>query len=90
MSDPESLGPAMAVAMITTFYGAVIANLFAMPVADKLNLRSNQEIAVKTMIVHGVLSIQAGDNPRIVQQKLAAFLDDKQRTLLESEKQQAS
>ncbi len=90
MSDPEGLGPAMAVALITTFYGAMIANLFAMPVADKLNLRSNQEIAVRTMIIHGVLSIQAGDNPRIVQQKLAAFLDDKQRGILESERQQSA
>ncbi len=85
MSDAESLGPAMAVALITTFYGSLIANLFAMPIADKLALRSDQEISAKLLIIRGVMSIQAGDNPRIVQQKMLAFLDAKQRSAIESE-----
>ncbi len=85
MSDAAALGPAMAVAMITTFYGALVANLFAMPIADKLGVRSDQEIAVKALIVHGVLSIQAGDNPRVVQQKLSAFLTNAQRSALEDD-----
>ena len=85
MSDASALGPAMAVAMITTFYGALVANLFAMPIADKLGVRSDQEIAVKALIVHGVLSIQAGDNPRVVQQKLSAFLTNAQRALVEED-----
>lgn len=79
MEDPSALGPAMAVALITTFYGALIANLFAMPIADKLALRSSVEVAAKLLILQGVMSIQAGDNPRIVQQKLLAFLDARQR-----------
>jgi chemotaxis protein MotA len=83
MSDPESLGPAMAVAMITTFYGACAANLFAMPMADKLAIRSGQEVASKALIMAGVLAIQAGDNPRVVQQKLMAYLDAKQRKLVD-------
>jgi chemotaxis protein MotA len=83
MQDPESLGPAMAVALITTFYGSLLANLIAMPIADKLGLRSSQEVAGKLLIIRGVMSIQAGDNPRIVQQKLMAFLDAGQRKAAE-------
>jgi len=79
MEDASSLGPAMAVALITTFYGALMANLFAIPLADKLAVRSDQEVASKLLVIRGVMSIQAGDNPRIVQQKLMAFLDAKQR-----------
>ena len=87
MDDADALGPAMAVALITTFYGALIANLFAMPIADKLGIRSGQELAIKLLIVRGIMSIQAGDNPRIVQQKLMAFLDNRQRTVVETESQ---
>ena len=88
MSNAESLGPAMAVALITTFYGSLVANLFAMPIADKLAVRSDEEIAAKLLIVRGVMSIQAGDNPRIVQQKMLAFLDPKQRAAIEAEDNQ--
>jgi chemotaxis protein MotA len=84
MDDASSLGPAMAVALLTTFYGSLVANLFALPIADKLALRSDQEIAAKLLVIRGVMSIQAGDNPRIVQQKMLAFLDPKQRRLVES------
>jgi chemotaxis protein MotA len=83
MDDAAALGPAMAVALITTFYGALIANLVAMPIADKLAVRSADEIAARLLVIHGVMSIQAGDNPRIVQQKLMAFLNDRQRKLAE-------
>lgn len=85
MQDADSLGPAMAVALLTTFYGSLLANLFALPVADKLALRSEREISAKLLIIRGVMSIQAGDNPRIVQQKMLAFLDSRQRQLAESE-----
>lgn len=85
MDDPAALGPAMAVALITTFYGSLIANLFAMPLADKLAVRSEDEIASKILIIRGVMSIQAGDNPRIVQQKLMAFLSGPQRLEIEKE-----
>jgi chemotaxis protein MotA len=83
MSDADSLGPAMAVALLTTFYGSLLANLFALPIADKLTVRSEQEIAAKLLILRGVMSIQAGDNPRIVQQKMLAFLDARQRARIE-------
>lgn len=89
MDDPAALGPAMAVALITTFYGSLIANLFAMPLADKLAVRSEDEIASKVLIIRGVMSIQAGDNPRIVQQKLMAFLSGPQRLEAEKESEQA-
>lgn len=74
MSDPSSIGPAMAVALLTTLYGAVLANLVALPLADKLGLRSKLELQLKMIIVKGVMSIQSGDNPRIVEQKLMTFL----------------
>lgn len=85
MADPSALGPAMAVALITTFYGSLIANVFALPIADKLALRSSQEVHAKVMIIRGIMAIQAGDNPRIVQQKLMAFLDPRQRSLVTQE-----
>lgn len=80
MDDPSSIGPAMAVALLTTFYGVVIANLVCLPIAGKLKHRSSQEILVKQLMTEGIKSIQSGDNPRIVEQKLMAFLDPKSRT----------
>lgn len=74
MADPSSIGPAMAVALITTLYGAIIANLVALPIAAKLALRSREEVLLKMIIVRGVMAIQSGDNPRIVEQKLKTFL----------------
>lgn len=74
MNDPSGIGPAMAVALITTFYGALIANLFALPMAGKLSARSNEEMLNKGIIVEGIMSISAGDNPRIVEKKLHAYI----------------
>ena len=74
MSDPSSIGPAMSVALITTFYGAVLANMLYSPIATKLTLRAKEETMVKEMILSGILAISNGDNPRIVEQKLNAFL----------------
>ncbi len=74
MSDPSAIGPAMAVALITTLYGSMIANMFAMPIADKLAARNDEEMLLKSIIIKGVMSIQSGDNPRIVEQKLKTFL----------------
>ena len=64
----------MAVALLTTLYGAICANLVALPIADKLGRRSEEEVLLKTIIIKGVMSIQSGDNPRIVEQKLKTFL----------------
>ncbi|RKY77154.1 motility protein A, partial [candidate division KSB1 bacterium] len=80
MDDPSAIGPGMAVALITTFYGAVLANLIFLPIAGKLKTRSNQEVMNKELIMEGVLSIQSGDNPRIVEQKLISFLPPKIRS----------
>ncbi len=80
MSDPASIGPAMAVALLTTLYGAVISNLFALPLAEKLGRRSKEEVACKMIIIRGIMAIQAGDNPRIVEQKLKAFLPYRKRS----------
>ena len=85
MSDASSLGPAMAVALITTFYGSMISNMFCMPLADKLKARSEEEVGAKILIIRGVMSIQAGDNPRVVQQKMLAFLNPRQRASIETE-----
>jgi len=74
LDSPDTIGPKMAVALITTLYGALIANLLCLPMADKLKTRSKDEVLVKQLMVEGILSIQSGDNPRLVEQKLNAFL----------------
>jgi chemotaxis protein MotA len=74
MSDPSSIGPSMAVALITTFYGSILANLIALPMAGKLTMRSREESLEKGMIIEGIMSISAGDNPRIVERKLHSYL----------------
>lgn len=79
MSDVDSIGPNMAVALITTLYGSMMANAFCLPIANILKRNSNKEIMVKGMMLEGIMSLQTGDNPRIVQQKLAAFLDPASR-----------
>jgi len=79
MNDPKSIGPAMAVALLTTMYGAVLANLVALPMAEKLGLRSREEVLLKMVIIKGVMAIQSGDNPRIVEQKLKTFLPVRMR-----------
>jgi chemotaxis protein MotA len=79
MSDPSSIGPAMAVALLTTFYGAVIANVLCMPLAGKLKNRSAAEILDKTLVAEGMKSILEGENPRVIEQKLHAFVAPKER-----------
>lgn len=79
MKDPARIGPAMAVALITTFYGAVLANLVFLPLAGKLKERTREEVKVREMITEGILAIQSGDNPRLVEQKLMTFLPPKER-----------
>ena len=76
MSDPKTLGPAMAVALLTTLYGALIANLFALPMAAKLKQRTDQEILANLVIIEGLKGLQMGLNPRLLEEKLKAFLDD--------------
>lgn len=79
MEDPSTIGPSMAVALITTLYGAVIANAFAGPIGDKLYAKDQDEILLKTIIIAGVMSIQSGDNPRVVESKLLTYLPPSRR-----------
>ena len=79
MSDPAAIGPAMAVALLTTLYGAVIANAFAQPIADKLLLISATEKLNKSLILESISAIQDGTNPRVMKQLLSAFLPESKR-----------
>lgn len=79
MSDPAAIGPAMAVALLTTFYGSVLANVLFIPMAGKLKTRSKTEILQKTVITEGMESILSGENPRIMEQRLHAYLAPKKR-----------
>lgn len=79
MSDPKSIGPAMAVALLTTLYGAMVATMFALPVADKLGVRKDEEALNQALIIDGLLAIQAGQNPRVIEQMLRNYLPEKQR-----------
>jgi chemotaxis protein MotA len=74
LDDPSQLGPGMALAMITTLYGALLANVLCIPFAEKLNYLLRQEMQVMEITIRGVLSIQAGESPRVLQQKLSVYL----------------
>lgn len=74
MSDPSTIGPAMSVALLTTLYGSTLANFLALPVANKMKVISEAEILLKEVAIEGLLSIQAGENPRVIEEKLKAFL----------------
>jgi chemotaxis protein MotA len=84
MSDPKSIGPAMAVALLTTMYGAILANVICLPVAMKLGSQADIEAANNNLILEGVLFIQSGGNPRILTDYLASFLAPKARGKLEA------
>jgi len=86
MDDPSTIGPSMAVALITTFYGAVIANLFCLPLKGKLELNSAREMTKKELIIEGVIGIQGGDNPRMLRSKLETYLSPNERSQDEPKK----
>jgi len=79
LNDPASIGPNMAVALITTFYGSVLANWVCIPIVNKLKATNGAEIMMKEVIVEGLLSIQAGENPRVIEEKLKSFLNPSSR-----------
>lgn len=79
LSDPDSLGPGMAVALVTTFYGSIIANIIAIPIATKLRTRNSQEIMQMELILEGILSIHGGENPHIIEEKLKSFLSREEK-----------
>ena len=74
MDDPSSIGPSMAVALITTLYGSILANWICAPVATKLKSKNAEEMMMKEIEIEGLLSIQAGENPRVIEEKLKSFL----------------
>lgn len=74
MEDPSKIGPSMAVALITTLYGSLLANWICAPVAAKLKANNSTEIMLKEIMIEGLLSIQAGENPRVIEEKLKSFL----------------
>jgi chemotaxis protein MotA len=90
MTDPSRIGPGMAVALLTTLYGLLIANVFCLPLARKLAGRSSDELMVKQMMLKGVLAIQAGDHPRIVEQKLRAYIPGSERERRRTDEKVAS
>ena len=79
MDDPSSIGPSMAIALITTFYGVILANLVFLPAAGKLKTRSSSEVMLKQLIISGILAVQSGDNPRILEEKLYSFISPGKR-----------
>lgn len=79
LDDPDSIGPTMAMALVGTLYGAAMANMICTPCAEKLAYYSRQEILAKEIVLKGILGIQAGENPRIIEQKLSTYLPPKMR-----------
>ncbi len=85
LSDPGSMGPSIAAAFIATLYGVCSANLLFLPLGNKLKAISHEEVLVREIMTEGILAIQSGDNPRIVEEKLKAFLSPKIRRKIEAE-----
>lgn len=79
MSDASAIGPAMSIALITTLYGSILANWICSPVANKLKAYNADEIMLKEIMIEGLLSIQAGENPRVIEEKLKSFLAPAER-----------
>ncbi len=84
MNDPSSIGPSMAVALITTLYGSLLANWIATPIAQKLSVNNNIEMSIKEVMIEGLLSIQAGENPRVIEEKLKSFLSPAEKEAMEA------
>jgi len=84
LSDPSSIGPQMSVALITTFYGSLLANVFFMPISKKLKAKTSEEVFQKEMVIEALLILQAGENPTVMRKKLLAYLDEKERSQAEA------
>ncbi|WP_442484899.1 motility protein A [Aeoliella sp. SH292] len=81
MSDPSKIGAGMAVALLTTLYGAVASNCAFLPFAEKLGYTNRQELMIMEIAIRGIMAIQSGENPRIIEQKLNTFVPPKQRVI---------
>ena len=80
MDDPKQIGPAMAIALLTTLYGAFLANVVALPIADKLALRKSEETRLNSICIDGVVGICEGQSPRVLETALSLYLSPKQRS----------
>lgn len=85
MDDPKAIGPAMAVALLTTLYGAMLANMLALPIADKLELRKVEEGKVKSLCIDALMAIQSGQNPRVIETMLKTYLAPSRRAIEQQE-----
>ncbi len=85
LSDPDSIGPSMAIALVTTMYGSMLANMVCIPLAGKLQMRTRDEVTRKEMVISAIMAIQNGDNPRIVRQKLLTYVNPSLRESLASQ-----
>lgn len=84
MSDPSKIGAGMAVALLTTMYGAIASNVVFLPFAEKLGFTNRQELLMMEIVIRGIMAIQSGENPRIIEQKLNTFVAPKMRTTEEA------
>jgi chemotaxis protein MotA len=81
MSDPKTIGPAMAVALLTTLYGAILANSFCDPMAAKLNRKAQEDVMIKNLVIDALLAIQNGQNPRVIDSMLRNYLPESKREI---------
>lgn len=79
LDDPSTIGPAMGVALITTLYGSLLANMVYIPIAGKLKYKSDKEVMYKLLIIEGILSVQSGESPLMIKEKLKTFMEEKSR-----------
>lgn len=89
LKDPDSIGSGMATALITTFYGSFLANLIFIPIASNLSVQTEEEMFTGQMIIEGILGIQSGSNPRILEEKLMTYLSPREQKILKSPKDDA-
>src|SRR5690625_4585131 len=90
LQDPSTLGPKMAVALITTLYGTVLANLVFIPMASKLENKTEEEVFIKQIIIEGVIGVQSGQNPRILEEKLSVFLSADTSEVVDEEEEDST
>ncbi|MDD3765733.1 MAG: MotA/TolQ/ExbB proton channel family protein [Eubacteriales bacterium] len=87
LTSPEDIGPQMSIALVTTFYGSMLSNLFFIPISKKLKAKTDEEIKIREIIIEGVISIQSGENTRFTEQKLISYLTPKEREALKRRKE---
>lgn len=85
MEDPKAIGPAMAIALLTTLYGSLLANAVFLPISDKLKLRADEEVLVQSLIIDALLAIQSGQNPRVIDSMLRTYLPERKREVADTD-----